>query len=493
MDYISEIQTVFSPLDMSISERVKCVELSFEITSLPAYKDLFNLIKKFPVRDTVTIVLKDDTEMSMLLTLSHTVSERQYCDYITETETSDLYNVSITIDKNIIDNKFSIYSSDVFFKDICSLSTFEMLNTFSFLLDGLEYLYFIIYDKPYTFMTRTMCFSAEENCEFHPNVYRTKRISDCQDVSRFSCIKKLNIIPDDFKIVVDNSNNDLSASFGKINSLLSIAFISTSATFDSASLSAQITGQRSLSFDVSVSDLKENNELYKIYNWIFTDGNATDKAIIARNVLSLHCRYTNLLDIDELAFSSIQSNYNLYLRNNVDQYLELKNKIADYICNIVSKTSEHATTLLDKFKQNLVALIGFLLTTIIANIVSSNPLDNIFTRDITLLLYAILVGSIVFLMVSIIETNYKAKSIEKSYYTLKENYTNTLSIDDIEEIFKKDNILLDAKQEIKNKTILFSIIWILFIVILFVFIESVSTNPIILDHVVNCVEKLKKI
>lgn len=63
-----------------------------------------------------------------------------------------------------------------------------------------------------------------------------------------------------------------------------------------------------------------------MYSWIFTDGNAADKAIIARNVLSLHCKYSSLIDIDELAFASMQSNYNLYLRNNVNQYLELKTK-----------------------------------------------------------------------------------------------------------------------------------------------------------------------
>lgn len=491
MDYLSKIRTVFSPLNIKISERVKCLELSFEVSSLPEYNEILSIIKDFPDRDVVRIVLKDETEASFMLGSKHFNLELEYRDYISETSTSDLFSISFTIDKNIVDNKFSIYDSDLFFKDICTLSTSGILDTFSLLLDGLEYLNFIIYDKPYTFMTRTMCFSSEENCEFHSDVSRIKRIGDCNDVSRFTYVKKLNLIPDDFKIVVDNLNSDLSNCFRKINSLLSIAFISTSASFDGVVLSTQITGQRSLSNDINVNCLKENNELYKIYNWIFTDGNATDKAIIARNVISLHCRYINLLDIDELAFSSIQSNYNLYLKNNVGQYLELKNDIADYICNVISKTSEHATIILDKFKQNLVALIGFVFTTIIANIVSTNPLDNIFTRDITLILYAVLAGSIVFLIVSIIETNYKCKNMEKSYWSLKDNYMNVLSKDDITDVFKNDNILLDAKKEIKNKTKLFSIIWFIFILLSFVFTEFISTNPVLLDDIIKYIENFK--
>ena len=53
--------------------------------------------------------------------------------------------------------------------------------------------------------------------------------------------------------------------------------------------------------------------------------------------------------------ASIQTNYNLYLRDNVTQYLELKNKVAEFFTDIVSRTGEYATEMLDKFKTNLLA------------------------------------------------------------------------------------------------------------------------------------------
>ena len=40
--------------------------------------------------------------------------------------------------------------------------------------------------------------------------------------------------------------------------------------------------------------------------------------------------------------------------------------------------------MLDKFKTNLLAILGFLFSVILANIVSDQPLDNIFTKDITI-------------------------------------------------------------------------------------------------------------
>ena len=140
----------------------------------------------------------------------------------------------------------------------------------------------------------------------------------------------------------------------------------------------------------------------------------------------------------------------------------------------------------------MVALIGFLLTTIIANIVSSNPLDNIFTKDITVLVYVILVGSVFFLIISIIETNYKVKTIQKAYLQLKENYLEVLSEDDISEIFKDDELFRNTKKEIKSKTIIFSIIWMLVLIYIFLVVEYLTSFPILMDNIRKWIETVSK-
>ena len=52
----------------------------------------------------------------------------------------------------------------------------------------------------------------------------------------------------------------------------------------------------------------------------------------------------------------------------------------------MSKTGDYATMLLGDLKKNLIAIFGFLFTVILANIVSDQPLQNIFTREITVIL-----------------------------------------------------------------------------------------------------------
>jgi hypothetical protein len=241
----------------------------------------------------------------------------------------------------------------------------------------------------------------------------------------------------------------------------------------------QITGQRNVDFCYANEEVKVNPELYKIYHWIFTDGNAIDKAILARNILSLHCKYSELIEIDGKTLSSIQSNFNLYLKNNVVQYLELKNKLSEFICDVVSKTGDYATALLDRFKTNLITVFGFLFTVILANIVSNQPLDNIFTRDVTIILESVLLGSVVYLIICIIEMNYLVKKAKESYDKLKMNYKSILTESDIAETFNNDILFIDMSRSVKRGIWIYSILWIAFIVGSFFVIELASSSPII--------------
>mgnify|MGYP001860884271 FL=1 len=178
---------------------------------------------------------------------------------------------------------------------------------------------------------------------------------------------------------------------------------------------------------------------------------------------------------------AIQSNYNLYLKENVTQYLELKNKVAEFITGIVSKTGEYATELLDKFKTNLIAIFGFLFTVIIANIVSDQPLDNIFTRDVTVILEFVLVGSFVYLFISYKQSKYQMKKVYDSYDELKKSYNQILTDDDIKECFKNDLIITEMKKTVKRSQMIYLIIWSCFLIILLIALELLTDNSIIIS------------
>lgn len=463
--------------DIVVSERMKVYEASFkfDIENAPAYSYFFNIMQFVSQRDKIRIILEDEAER--VFDFSNT-DEESYDAYIKDTLADEIVNVKIKIDKEVIENHFSVYAFDEFVDDILSLSIENVMISFSNLLKQVSNnLIFDIYGSVTMFATKTMFFvpfgSNVTNSEFN----RIQRIDKCKEVSYFYNFDTYEVLPDDFKLLVNYENNPLTELFQKLTFLLSIGFIASSASINGSQLKGMINGQRTMEYQCEINQLPNNNNLYNIYNWIYTEGNAIDKAIIARNVISLHCKYIPVTEIDEKVMASIQSNYNLYLKENVKEYLDLKNRVAEFISETISKTGEYATGLLDKFKANIIAIFGFMFSVILANIVSDQPLDNIFTKDITTLAECVIVGSFVYLVICYLQSCYEIQKVYDSYNQLKQNYNEILTEDDLHEIFGNDEILITMKKTISKSKKIYLGIWILFLIGALIVVEYLSSSP----------------
>lgn len=484
--------------DFVASERMKVYEASFnfEIKNVPEYEYFVKIIQSISIRDKIRIILQDENERFFTFT-NFEVNEEAYRNFINETLDDETIEVKLRIDKTVEKNHFSIYSFEGFVKDILSLSLEEVMIAFSNLLkQSPEFLIFDVYSPISMFATKTMYFVPQGSGMINSDFNRVQRIEGCKEVSFFYNFDTYEILPDDFKITIDYKDNPLTELFQKIVLLLSISFIATSATLNESQLKGIINGQRTMEYCCNINDLSNNNVLYGIYNWIYTDGSAIDKAIIARNVISLHCRYVAITEIDDKVMASIQSNYNLYLKDNVKQYLELKNKVAEFISDVVSKTGEYAMKLLDKFKSNLIAIFGFIFTTILANIVSSQPLDNLFTKEITILIECVLAGSFVYLIICYLQSKYEIQKVYNSYNELKKNYSNILTEDDILEVFGEDELLHEMKKTINKSEKIYLAIWIIFLVLVFIVVECSSSDPnfqLVIDFVKKVINRIEQI
>ena len=468
--------------DIIISERMKVYEASFSFTieNAPEYGFFINIIKDIAERDEIKITLQDESENFFKISLE--VREREYQNFLKNIFIDEVISVKIRINKKVKNNYFSIYEFDEFTKDILLLSMEDVMSAFSSLLketSGL--LIFDIYSPVSMFTTETMFFIPHGNEITTLNFNRKQRLENCKEVSNFYNFDIYEILPDDFKIKINYRENPLTDLFQKIMGLLSISFIATSSNMIDKQLKVIIDGQRRAEYCCNIGDVFNNEVLYTIYNWIYTEGNAIDKAIIARNVISLHCKQSLITEIDEKVIDFIQSNYNLYLKNNVTQYLELKNKVAEFISNTVSKTGEYATVLLNKFKSNLIAIFGFIFTVVLTNVVSNQPLENLFTKEITMLLELILAGSFVYLFICYFQSKYEIRKVYDSYEQLKEFYKDILTEDDVLEIFKNDDILNKMKVTINKSTKIYFSVWIFFLLISLFSIEYISDNPILLE------------
>lgn len=482
MNVLCEMKKIFNIDAMDISERSTVLEISFNLTqdTLPDKETFSTVFDLIPTRDIMKITLVIDNGDVLTVRSNSDFPDKEYSAFVTDVDEETKIDAHIEINKCIENNIFSVYSFEKFTSDLLEYDVKEILSFFSHSLYGKEFLIFEILEGNYFFTTETMAFVSEKNSAFNGDFRRLNRLNLCNEVSNFYNKSIYELIPDDFFIKVNCDKNPLAELFDSLCSVLSLAYLSSSAIItENNELDVQIWGQRKVEFTYSLVNSGINPEFYRIYRWIYTDGNQVDKSILARNIISLHCRYSALTDLDEKTLSSIQSNYQIYLKDSVSQYIELKNKLAQFICEVVSKTGDYATMLLGDLKKNLIAISGFLFTVILANIVSNQPLDNIFTREITVILEVVIVGSIIYLIICHIESKYKLCKIERSYHLLKDNYKDLLSEVDLQESFSGDKMITDTVRSVKKGIWIYSIIWFVLLIGLLFVLENVSSSPVI--------------
>lgn len=478
MMLFSEIKRIFKCTNINISERLNTAEASFSIffKDLPSMQDFNYICSLVSKRDSLKITLKNDS--GEIITISNKKTDNwDFSALIDDLLLEDEVYISIQIDKNDLNEKFSIYDFDSFTSNLLQRPTTEVMKWFSERLQHKDFLLFEVYDYDISFSTRTIAFESSDIATFNPKVDRNKRINSCKENSCFYNMDSFEIIPDDFIIEgVVRAGEQLKPLFGKLSTILSLLYIVSSSSIYDDKMNLQINGQRTTNQIIALDDVREDNKWVSLYTWIFTDGNSTDKILIAHNVMSLYCKYDNFFNTDVTMFEAIKTNYNLYLRKHVGEYINLKHEIAKIIHNFISQVSDYTLSMLGKFKANLIAIFGFLFTVVLTKIGATQKWTDIFTKDTIYIIEFFVVGSIVYMLICFFEMKYKLEKVRLGYEELKNNYRDILSNLEIKEAFQEDKPFDAATSSAKKGMVRWTIVWGILLITCVLIIEIFTTN-----------------
>lgn len=479
MKFFSAINNLFANIPSPIvRERLSLVETSFIVTKgmIPTVEEWQNILNLAPKRDRLTIKLRNDSE-DILYLRNYENSLIDLSQITEDLSEDDSICIRIEIRKAVKDCRFSIYDYDSFVSDLLSRPLDKILCWFAEKLAGSEGLLFEVFDDDVTFSTRTLAFKSCKDATFKPTISRRQRLSDCKSTSHFYTMSSLELIPDDFIAQgIVSANVRLQQLFGRIATILSLAYVASSSSIVNDRMQIQISGQRTVNHDFDINDIAEDETWQNIYTWIYTDGNPADKAIIAHNVISLHCKYEAILNLDDVVLDAIIANYKLYLRDNVDKYLNLKRDIAKFIRDVVSQVGAYALEILGSFKKNLLAMSAFLFTVVLTRIGNTKKWDDIFTKDTIYLFEIFLFGSLADLIACYYETQFNLEKTREGYFAIKDNYKDVLSEAELNEVFKNDEMFLKAEKTVKNGMHRWSRIWVGAICIVLIIIEFLTAD-----------------
>lgn len=242
------------------------------------------------------------------------------------------------------------------------------------------------------------------------------------------------ITPNTFLVIGGRQdNNRLQQAFQKCAQMMCLYFL-----FDQLNVSRQgivykMIGLKTLSGTIEGATIgttllnSQSADLYTgIFNWLYDGGNIYDKATIARNVLSLNIAEDTLL-LSKQTLEAVISNFNIYEKENVKQYIEVKNKVTDTVGKMQKDIIGAIDDYIGGFLKIMTANLTFFLTTIIIRVFATNIDDDIiFPIPIFVLSYCLLLISLFYLLYCRNDATKRRNLKETHFELLKERYKEIL-------------------------------------------------------------------
>ncbi|ROR26294.1 hypothetical protein EDD66_10816 [Mobilisporobacter senegalensis] len=474
------------------SESIYSYKIAIEATDviLSAYADLDYLLSELPYRDHICFSMHINNAEPETITsydLDRSDFINKFIDLITYHkdilfEEGDIYNCNITINKSESSDAISIYYLKLFINYLDSLSIDDLNNLISSLENNNTVINFNLINDNINFYTQKFNFYFDVKNRRCCRISKFDEIlSNSREIVNFVGYNNFKLIPDYFYLVKRSNRDDYNKWFDKLSIIISFCYLTNLIEYNKYEhkIDYKLNGYKTIFGSI---DLKKHykiehlavNQYFKIYNWVYSDSHITDKIGLARNILSIHINNYNIFCLKDDLFTSINACYDIYLKENFDKYIEVKNNVVTLLNDMSQKTAETAESFSNKIRNNFIAYITFFASTIIMNTISTGKIENIFTKDIATISNAFIVISFIYFILSLYEYISLYKRFKKNYDRQKNYYNDILSIAELTKIFNEDKPHIEDCTYLKHIGRLYSILWLASLIILFVVIRILT-------------------
>lgn len=291
---------------------------------------------------------------------------------------------------------------------------------------------------------------------------RIDRFNSIRNVSYFENVAECQFIPDDFSLIHEiNCPDSVKMLLNCLCGLFSIVSLFDITRLVDEGIEFKLNGYKSISGTLSANRMHvaSISEYYKIYNWVYYGGNLSDKIGLTRNLVSIHLISPENLELRGNPYDSVRSAFDLYLKQNIKQYIELRSKISDQLIDQTNKATKIAEEFAGGYKNSILAVVSFFASVIIAKVFSTKELHGIFTKEASIILFAFLILSAAYFLLSYIEFGKEKNRFVKNYQNLQSRFADLLVKEDIDRILDQDKIHKDDLAYMDSKIFRFSLMW----------------------------------
>jgi len=392
--------------------------------------------------DNLRITVKNNVNNIQILESIEQIANYRYGDDYED----EIGIVEIKISKLNSVDYLTIYSLDLFVKFLDEKNIEDIFKLFSSfdrrkfkILDGNNY----NFHTAYFVFTDSINFDNKTN-QILKNIdlsNRNKKLKKINENTHFGNASSIKFLPEDFYIINKSSNRVINNFFDKLTLSLVLRVLADISEFTQNKLIYKMYGYKTIKkeYDFASFNTEFIEDYFNSYEETFNAHTSiSDKIGLARNVISLHIVEDDFTNIKGNIKSSIKSNYNIYLKENVKKYIDVKNKINDSIFSLTNKFDDATGNLLSSFKTSFYTLASLFISLILFKVLkNSSTTFNLFSIEVFLFLCPVLIAMYLFKKYNIYEIKETRKRLISRYDQLKNQYIDILDNDDLEQIFKQ--------------------------------------------------------
>lgn len=421
-------------------------EVCFILTKIPSVDDLHAALPYISERDTwrLRLLLDDGDDLFDLrkgLDIDANYDTGKLEPYI-----NDDVRLVYSVDKYKESGVLTIYNHGAFLEYIKELYANDFISVLKNNLD--EKLIFEFWEgETERFSTSSVAFI--KHGDPLPLLYReeqnTSRTDDCKEQCQWNN-KLAAVLPEDVRIIRRDEAGELAKVFDQLCLLLSAVYVADFSSVDKNGITLRMSGFKMMVTECPSSQLKalsfdENavEQWYRIYDWSYTGGYITDRLSIARNLITLNSPDTEKLSLNASTFDAIKSNFKIFEKDNVRQYIKVRNEVSKTLLDLQDKINSTVESFTGDFRKSVVGLGTFFLTLVVVRVVAGREWTGAFSSQIVGLSFIFVTLSAVILCFSRAAINRKEKLFNKHYDQLRKRYEALLSKEELDELFKDGN------------------------------------------------------
>lgn len=397
-----------------------------------------------PQRDKVSIVLMEEGERIA----SYYPSDGQgWNDFIASArENSEEDNKLLIVDvkKSVEDSRLTIYHPDDVLNFIEGLTIEEAIGQFDNLISGREYLIFEVQDSHFaSFKAQRFAFVRKgEEVVFSIDMPDYGAVEKSKKI----CTNNLSVehlLPEFFEIEGEaDTEQKWQRMICNCGQLLALCYLADYSKIGDRRFEYKINGYKTVHWLIEIRNItaeeiaiKSLPIYYQIYKWLYQGGNLYDKITIIRNIVTLNVEDDGI-SLKETAFDSVLSNYNIFEKKNVEQYIGVRNNVSAQLRAYQKEVIDAVANFESGMRTMFFGYMTFVFTTVIIRVMAKNVEETVLIPDtIIVLLMLYCAASLLYQCFSRKVLDGRIKLLDKQYNDTRNFYAELLSEKELNELF----------------------------------------------------------